>query len=96
MIPNAIRSLPVTLPPPGGEGVAGLPDGHTHGIVLFAHGSGSSQMRCERPLVTVPGVPHLFEEPGALEAVVDPARPWFLRHFAGEPGEAEHAVHRSA
>lgn len=31
----------------------------------------------------VPGAGHLFEEPGALEAVTDLARLWFERHLAG-------------
>jgi len=31
----------------------------------------------------VPGATHLFEEPGALEAVADLAARWFLEHLAG-------------
>ena len=34
----------------------------------------------EKDLVVVPGAGHLFEEPGALDAVVDEARRWFLEH----------------
>ena len=35
-------------------------------------------------LVVIPGATHLFEEPGALEAVAEQARDWFLDH-AGRP-----------
>lgn len=33
-------------------------------------------------LVVVPGATHLFEEPGALEAVAEAAADWFVRRFA--------------
>jgi len=29
----------------------------------------------------IPGATHLFEEPGALEAVADRAAAWFARHL---------------
>jgi len=32
-------------------------------------------------LIVVPGASHLFPEPGALDAVVDAARVWFLRYL---------------
>jgi pimeloyl-ACP methyl ester carboxylesterase len=35
----------------------------------------------EHALVLVPGATHLFEEPGALEAVVEQAAAWFRRHL---------------
>jgi putative phosphoribosyl transferase len=38
-------------------------------------------LRCEAKLQVVQGATHLFEEPGALEAVVALARDWFLRHL---------------
>lgn len=41
-------------------------------------------LRCENELVLVPGAHHLFEEPGALDAVVEHASRWFLRHFDAE------------
>jgi pimeloyl-ACP methyl ester carboxylesterase len=41
-----------------------------------------AQLRSEKQLVIVPGATHLFEEPGALEAVARLARDWFERHFA--------------
>ena len=37
------RTVSVTLPQHGGEGLLGLPAGQARGIVLFAHGSGSSR-----------------------------------------------------
>lgn len=41
-------------------------------------------LHCEKELVLVPGAHHLFEEPGTLDAVVDHATRWFLRHFDAE------------
>jgi hypothetical protein len=38
-------------------------------------------MRCPNELVVIPGATHLFEEPGALEAVAEHARDWFTRHL---------------
>ncbi len=40
-------------------------------------------MRGEVRLEIVPRATHLFEEPGALEAVADLARAWFVRHLVG-------------
>ena len=39
------------------------------------------RLTCEARLEIVPGATHLFEEPGALEAVVDLAAGWFSDHF---------------
>ena len=44
MRPSEFRALPVTLPPHDGEGLLGLPARPARGIVLFAHGSGSSRL----------------------------------------------------
>ena len=44
MRPTEVRTLSVTLPPHDGEGLLGLPAGPARGIVLFAHGSGSSRL----------------------------------------------------
>lgn len=38
-------------------------------------------LRCEKELVVVPDAGHLFEEPGALEAVSTHAGDWFGRHL---------------
>jgi len=40
-------------------------------------------LRCEARLEIVPGATHLFEEPGALEAVARLATAWFQQHLAG-------------
>lgn len=47
------------------------------------------QMRCEKRLVIVPGATHLFEEPGALDAVARHARDWFERYLVGHPARGE-------
>jgi putative phosphoribosyl transferase len=36
---------------------------------------------CEKRLVIIPGATHLFEEPGALDAVAQLACDWFQRHL---------------
>jgi putative phosphoribosyl transferase len=38
-------------------------------------------MRCVREIAVVPGAGHLFEEPGALEQVMQLAAAWFQRHL---------------
>ncbi len=40
-----------------------------------------ARLSCERRLDVVPGATHLFEEPGALDAVAELAADWFLRHL---------------
>ena len=45
------RTVPVSLPPHGGEGLLGLPAAPACGIVLFAHGSGSSRFSPRNTLV---------------------------------------------
>ncbi|MCL5996232.1 MAG: dienelactone hydrolase family protein [Chloroflexi bacterium] len=42
-----------------------------------------AQMHCETRLEIIPAATHLFEEPGALEAVAQLARDWFRRHLGG-------------
>jgi putative phosphoribosyl transferase len=44
-----------------------------------------AELRCEKQLLVVPGATHLFEEPGALETVVDLARDWFVAHVTKVP-----------
>jgi putative phosphoribosyl transferase len=48
-------------------------------------------MRCEHRISVVPGASHLFEEPGALDAVARLARDWFVSHFARAENVAKHA-----
>jgi predicted dienelactone hydrolase len=68
------------------------------GIVLFAHGSGSSRHSPRHryvaevlngagipgrcELTVVRGATHLFEEPGTLEQVAVLARDWFIDHLS--------------
>jgi putative phosphoribosyl transferase len=40
-----------------------------------------AQLRCEKQLAIVPGATHLFEGPGALDAVARLAGDWFLGHL---------------
>jgi pimeloyl-ACP methyl ester carboxylesterase len=40
------------------------------------------ELRCEKELCVIPGATHLFEEPGALEAVSDTAAQWFGRFLS--------------
>jgi putative phosphoribosyl transferase len=49
--------------------------------VLEMNRDAAQQLRCEHRIEVVPGATHLFEEPGALEAVADLATHWFLEHL---------------
>jgi putative phosphoribosyl transferase len=51
--------------------------------VLEMNRDAASRLTCEHRIEVVPGATHLFEEPGALEAVADLAARWFLQHLAG-------------
>ena len=51
--------------------------------VLDMNRDAASHLSCEHRIEVVPGATHLFEEPGALEAVADLAARWFLEHLAG-------------
>lgn len=53
-------------------------------VVVRMNESAQSKMRCENDLVIVPGATHLFEEEGALEAVSEAARDWFVSHFTDD------------
>jgi pimeloyl-ACP methyl ester carboxylesterase len=50
--------------------------------VLSLNRAAYAELRCKKHLAIVPGATHLFEEPGALEAVVEHARLWFLAHLS--------------
>ncbi len=50
--------------------------------VLDLNRAALAELRCEKHLAVVPGATHLFEEPGALETVVDLAGHWFSAHMA--------------
>jgi len=51
--------------------------------VIEMNRDASRQLPAEHRIEIVPGATHLFEEPGALEAVADLATRWFLEHLAG-------------
>jgi putative phosphoribosyl transferase len=53
-------------------------------VVLDLNRAAMARMRAEVRLEIVPGATHLFEEPGALEAVARLARDWFLRYLRQE------------
>ncbi|MDT0448481.1 alpha/beta family hydrolase [Streptomyces hesseae] len=56
--------------------------------VLDLNRQAAAALRCENRLAVVPGATHLFEEPGALDAVADLAREWFTGHLAAPPAPA--------
>jgi putative phosphoribosyl transferase len=60
-------------------------------IVLRLNEEAARRMRCEHRISVVPGASHLFEEPGALDAVARLARDWFVSHFARAENVAKHA-----
>ena len=51
--------------------------------VLELNEQAFAQLQCEKSLEIVPGATHLFEEPGALDQVIDLARQWFTRYLTG-------------
>jgi putative phosphoribosyl transferase len=55
--------------------------------VLELNEQAFAQLRCEKSLEIVPGATHLFEEPGALDQVIDLARQWFTSHLAARSRE---------
>jgi putative phosphoribosyl transferase len=50
--------------------------------VLQLNRSAARALTCEKRLEVVPGATHLFEEPGALEAVAHLAGVWFANHLS--------------
>jgi len=57
-------------------------------LVLELNEQAFAKLTCEKTLEIVPGATHLFEEPGALDEVIDLAREWFTRHLTGRPRES--------
>jgi predicted phosphoribosyltransferase/predicted alpha/beta-hydrolase family hydrolase len=51
-------------------------------VVMELNEASLARFRCEAKLEVVPGATHLFEEPGALEAVAARAASWFAGHLA--------------
>jgi dienelactone hydrolase len=56
-----------------------LVGGHDEGIFDFNRES-FKRLKCEKGLRIIPGAGHLFEEPGALEAVSTVTVDWLLSH----------------
>jgi dienelactone hydrolase len=53
-------------------------------VVLGLNQQALGELRGEKRLEVVPGATHLFEEPGALQAVAALARGWFLEHLISD------------
>lgn len=53
-------------------------------VVLELNEGALEALRSPKQLAVVPGASHLFEEPGALEAVARLAAGWFVRHLGGQ------------
>ncbi|GAA3713050.1 hypothetical protein GCM10022224_093220 [Nonomuraea antimicrobica] len=51
-------------------------------LVVELNEEAQRRLRADSRITVVPGATHLFEEPGALEAVAGHARDWFVTHFA--------------
>ena len=49
--------------------------------VLGLNGAASRLMTCARQIEVIPGATHLFDEPGALEAVASAAGAWFRQYL---------------
>lgn len=56
--------------------------------VLELNRAALDRLTSEKELAVVPGATHLFEEPGALDRVIDLARGWFLEHLPRQAGGA--------
>ncbi|MFB4272605.1 dienelactone hydrolase family protein [Nonomuraea sp. GTA35] len=52
-------------------------------VVVGLNEEARRRLRAESRITVVPGATHLFEEPGALEAVAGHARDWFTTYFSG-------------
>lgn len=50
--------------------------------VLALNRAALAELRCEKALEIIPGATHLFEEPGALDHVIELAARWFGEHLA--------------
>jgi putative phosphoribosyl transferase len=64
-------------------------------VVLELNRQAYEELRCEKKPTIIPGATHLFEEPGALEAVADKAAEWFTRYLLSRKEEdgVIHAKH---
>jgi putative phosphoribosyl transferase len=60
-------------------------------VVLDLNRAAAARLPGEHQLVVVPGATHLFEEPGALEAVARYAGTWFVHHLGLTDGRRRRA-----
>jgi fermentation-respiration switch protein FrsA (DUF1100 family) len=51
-------------------------------VVIELNKQAFARLKEPKKLQIVPGATHLFEEPGALQAVSQLARDWFTRHLS--------------
>jgi putative phosphoribosyl transferase len=51
--------------------------------VIELNEAAHARLSCVKELVVVPGATHLFEEPGALDSVLEHAAHWFGRYLSG-------------
>ena len=58
-------------------------------VVIGLNEEAFAELRCKKELKIVPGATHLFEEPGALEAVARMAADWFRAHLHSHPETAD-------
>jgi pimeloyl-ACP methyl ester carboxylesterase len=58
-------------------------------VVIDLNERAFAELHCQKELQIVPGATHLFEEPGALEAVARLAAEWFHRHLRLHPEAAD-------
>lgn len=58
--------------------------GERDGEVLALNRRAQAEMTCENHLTVIPDASHLFEEPGALDAVAEAARDWFTDKLGPE------------
>jgi dienelactone hydrolase len=61
--------------------------GERDDVVLQLNEDAYAQLRCEKELRIVPNATHLFEEPGALEAVARLAAAWFGQHLSAKDSQ---------
>jgi putative phosphoribosyl transferase len=54
-------------------------------VVLELNAQAAARLHCVHATVVVPGATHLFEEPGAMDAVCRAAGDWFVGHMAATP-----------
>jgi hypothetical protein len=85
-----LQDVSVVLSRGGRPDLAGGALPHIHAAtLLFVGGNDDAVLKlnrrafnaCEKRLNIVPGATHLFEEPGALDKVVELAGDWFNSHF---------------